>query len=59
MESQTSLGRLVQPSEVAEAVCFLLSDRASAISGVNLPVDAGVWATLLTNLFGTPEDVFS
>jgi NAD(P)-dependent dehydrogenase (short-subunit alcohol dehydrogenase family) len=58
MESQTALGRLVRPREVAEAVCFLLSDRASAISGINLPVDAGVWATLLSNLFGAPEDVF-
>ncbi|MEJ1978755.1 MAG: SDR family oxidoreductase [Acetobacteraceae bacterium] len=37
----TALGRCVEPSEVAEAVEFLSSDRASAITGVNLPVDCG------------------
>lgn len=40
-----ALGRAVEPPEVAEAIEFLLSDRASAITGVNLPVDAG-WAAL-------------
>ncbi|MGE0223675.1 MAG: SDR family NAD(P)-dependent oxidoreductase [Acetobacteraceae bacterium] len=38
-----ALGRCVEPSEVGEAVEFLLSDRASAITGANLPVDCG-WA---------------
>jgi NAD(P)-dependent dehydrogenase (short-subunit alcohol dehydrogenase family) len=37
----TALGRCVEPYEVAEAVAFLSSDRASAITGVNLPVDCG------------------
>ena len=37
----TPLGQLVLPSEVADAVSFLLSQRASAITGVNLPVDGG------------------
>jgi NAD(P)-dependent dehydrogenase (short-subunit alcohol dehydrogenase family) len=40
-----ALGRAVEPPEVGEAIEFLLSDRASAITGVNLPVDAG-WAAL-------------
>jgi NAD(P)-dependent dehydrogenase (short-subunit alcohol dehydrogenase family) len=31
----------VRPSEVAEAIEFLASSRASAITGVNLVVDAG------------------
>jgi NAD(P)-dependent dehydrogenase (short-subunit alcohol dehydrogenase family) len=39
--SQAAMGRLVQASEVAKAVAFLLSDEASAITGVALPVDAG------------------
>jgi NAD(P)-dependent dehydrogenase (short-subunit alcohol dehydrogenase family) len=40
--SETSaLGRMVEPVEVARAVAFLLSDDAGAITGVNLPVDAG------------------
>ena len=37
----TALGRIVRPNEVAEAIEFLVSDRASAITGVNLVVDAG------------------
>jgi NAD(P)-dependent dehydrogenase (short-subunit alcohol dehydrogenase family) len=36
------LGRPVVPEEVAEAVAFLASPRASGITGVTLPVDAGL-----------------
>ena len=35
------LGRFAQPAEVALPVLFLLSDAASMISGVSLPVDGG------------------
>ena len=41
MSSQAAMGRLVDVSEVADAVGFLLSDAARAITGINLPVDAG------------------
>ena len=41
----SALGRLVEPVEVAEAIAFLLSERASAITGTNLNVDAGVLAS--------------
>jgi NAD(P)-dependent dehydrogenase (short-subunit alcohol dehydrogenase family) len=41
----SALGKLVEPREVAEAIAFLLSDKSSAITGANLPVDAGVLAT--------------
>lgn len=41
MVSNSALGRLVQPEEIAAAVVFLASDLASAITGVNLPADAG------------------
>jgi meso-butanediol dehydrogenase/(S,S)-butanediol dehydrogenase/diacetyl reductase len=38
--------RLVKIKEVAEAVGFLASDRASGISGIDVPVDCGTLATL-------------
>ncbi|TGQ43886.1 MULTISPECIES: SDR family oxidoreductase [unclassified Mesorhizobium] len=41
------LGRIVNATEVAEAVAFLASDRASGISGVVMPVDAGLTAGCL------------
>ncbi|MFA5664142.1 SDR family NAD(P)-dependent oxidoreductase [Castellaniella sp.] len=47
----TPLGGLVRPEQIAEAVLFLLSDRASAITGVNLPVDGG-WSV------GTTWDMY-
>lgn len=40
------LGRMVEPVEVARTVAFLLSDAASAITGVDLPVDGGTLANL-------------
>jgi NAD(P)-dependent dehydrogenase (short-subunit alcohol dehydrogenase family) len=35
------LGRFVEPEEVAEVVLFLLSDRASMVNGISMPIDAG------------------
>ncbi|MGH6644106.1 MAG: SDR family oxidoreductase [Bradyrhizobium sp.] len=34
-------GRFVEPVEVAEAIAYLLSERAAMINGVSLPVDGG------------------
>lgn len=56
MMRATALGRLVQPAEVAGPVAFLLSPSAAAITGVILPVDAGVMVTGLWQLYGgVPE----
>ncbi len=41
LAGNAALGRLVEPEEIARAVAFLAGDRASAITGVNLPVDCG------------------
>lgn len=41
LAQNSALGRLVGAGEIADAVAFLCSDRASAITGVNLVVDAG------------------
>jgi NAD(P)-dependent dehydrogenase (short-subunit alcohol dehydrogenase family) len=47
-----ALGRLVEPEEVAKAVAFLTSPEASAITGVNLPVDCGWLAATPWNTYG-------
>lgn len=51
----SALGRMVDPEEIGRGVAFLLSDDASAITGINLPVDAGWLAgSHLTTYGGLP-----
>jgi NAD(P)-dependent dehydrogenase (short-subunit alcohol dehydrogenase family) len=38
----TPLGRLAEQSEIADAVCYLISDQASYVTGATLTVDGGV-----------------
>jgi NAD(P)-dependent dehydrogenase (short-subunit alcohol dehydrogenase family) len=42
--ARVPLGRLVTVGEVAATVAFLVSERASGITGIALPVDGGVLA---------------
>ncbi len=48
----TPLGKMVLPAQVADAVWFLLSERASAITGVNLPVDGGWLVGCTWDMYG-------
>lgn len=56
LENNSALGRLVEPEEIAKAVAFLAGGDAGAITGVNLPVDAG-WlvATSWQTYKGLPD----
>ena len=44
LERWYPLGRIVEPSDIANAVAFLASNLAGAITGVALPVDCGLTA---------------
>jgi NAD(P)-dependent dehydrogenase (short-subunit alcohol dehydrogenase family) len=44
MAKAQPLGRIVDPTDAANAALFLASDMARSITGVNLPVDAGMSA---------------
>ena len=45
-EDKAATGRLGQPEDVAHAINFLLSEEASFISGIGLPVDGGAMAEM-------------
>ncbi|KTR04424.1 SDR family NAD(P)-dependent oxidoreductase [Curtobacterium luteum] len=44
IDASIPLGRMAEPEEVAQAACWLLSDRASAVTGAIVPVDGGAGA---------------
>ena len=44
ISASTPLGRMAEPREVAEVAAWLLSDRASMVTGAIVPVDGGAGA---------------
>ena len=52
IDAQMALGRRIQPDEIAEGVEFLLSDRASAITGTDLLIDAGWTVANAWHIYG-------
>ena len=52
VDSQMALGRRMQPNEVAEGIEFLASERASAITGADLVIDAGWLAASTWGFYG-------
>jgi NAD(P)-dependent dehydrogenase (short-subunit alcohol dehydrogenase family) len=48
MLAKIPLGRMADPREIGDAVVFLLSDKAAAITGATLAVDCGVGALFAT-----------
>lgn len=51
-----ALKRLVDPLEIAKPVLWLLGEEASAITGVNLPVDAGFLSGITWDVYGGLRD---
>lgn len=52
MTAGSALGRLVEAEEIGRGVAFLLSDDASAVTGINLPIDAGWLASSHLTTYG-------
>lgn len=52
MEENSAAGRMVMPIEIARAIAFLLSDDASAVTGINLPVENGWLVTGSWHTYG-------
>jgi NAD(P)-dependent dehydrogenase (short-subunit alcohol dehydrogenase family) len=44
-ERRSPIGRLLRPEEIADVLCFLVSDRATAMAGAAVTVDGGLIAT--------------
>ena len=57
--ARVPMRRLIEPAEIAAAVAFLVSDKASGITGTGLTVDGGLtanWYVLETMPFGGGAD---
>jgi NAD(P)-dependent dehydrogenase (short-subunit alcohol dehydrogenase family) len=55
--SEIPMGRISEPTEVAEAVLFLLSNKASSVTGQAIAVDGGICGTWITGWGGLSDAV--
>lgn len=58
LSANTALGKLVTPEDIADAVCFLASDDARAITGISLPIDAGWLVATSWQSYGGVRDAY-
>lgn len=49
---RTPMGKMVEPEDIANAALFLVSEKARFITGVTLPVDAGLLADGVWSAYG-------
>jgi NAD(P)-dependent dehydrogenase (short-subunit alcohol dehydrogenase family) len=52
MTAGAAMGRLVEPMEVGRAIAWLVGPGSSAVTGVNIPVDAGFLAGVTLSAYG-------
>ena len=58
IKASGALPILVYPQNIADGIEFLLSDKASAITGVMLPIDAGLIASAIYKQYVAPVQGF-
>lgn len=58
IKASGALPMLVYPRHIADGIQFLLSDRAAAITGVMLPIDAGLLASACYKQYVAPVEGF-
>ena len=58
MASGVPLNRLGRPEEIAEAILFVASDKASYLSGALIPVN-GFRSSIGIDLFGAHDSIYS
>ena len=53
MANASAIGRLLEPEEIADPIIWLLGSGSRAVTGINLPVDAGFLAGVTWSAYGS------